>query len=357
MSAPQHFDLSRTDEQEALAAAAEALDRGELVVVPTETVYGVAAREDRPAARERLAALKRGRSSPYSLAIDDPERVAGRLLPWPANARRMAARWWPGPVTLVLADRQGGTLGLRVPGHPWTRRLVAAAGVPLLLPSANAPEAPPPVTAADVTPDVLAHVAVVVDGGRAALGNASTVVRADRHCLRILREGVVSRADLQRHAAGTVLVVCSGNTCRSPMARALLEQALAARVAREPGLVPPAVLSAGVHASDGAPPSLAAVEALAERDLDLSAHRSRALGRALLAEVDLVLAMTVAQLDALVDLAPDLDLQAELFDPAGREVDDPFGGDLRVYAACADMLAGMAAARAAALCSPAEVTA
>src|SRR5262249_53526246 len=99
MPAPLRFDLSHGDAEGARRAAAAALDRGELVVVPTETVYGLAAREDRPSGRERLDALKGGRISPYSLAVASPEMLRGRLLPPPRTARRIADRWWPGPVT------------------------------------------------------------------------------------------------------------------------------------------------------------------------------------------------------------------------------------------------------------------
>ena len=198
MTTPRRIDLSREEPAAALAAAGEALARGELVIVPTETVYGIAAREDRPAALERLARLKAGRRQPYSVAVADPQVLSGRLARLPRSARRIAARWWPGPVTLVLPTLDGGTLGVRVPGHAFVRDLAGEAGAPLLLPSANLPGAPPPRTVAELVPELLEQVALVVDGGRTALGEASTVVRPARSCLHVLREGVVSRADLQR---------------------------------------------------------------------------------------------------------------------------------------------------------------
>ena len=353
MPTPRRIDLSREDPVAALAAAGEALARGELVVVPTETVYGLAAREDRPEALERLARLKAGRLQPYSLAVADPRVLGERLAPFPRVARRIAGRWWPGPVTLVLPTRDGRSLGVRVPGHPFVRDLARSAGSPLLLPSANRPGAPPPRTVAELDPSLLPQVALVVDGGRTALGEASTVVRPARACLHVLREGVVSRADLERHARPVVLVVCTGNTCRSPMAAELLRAALAREAAREPGLLLPEVGSAGVAAGEGLAATPAAVQALGERGLDLSGHSSRPLDDGLLRRADLVLGLTRGHLRVLQGEVERLELPAgeapelELFDPGGRPVEDPFGGPLALYRDVAAMLERQAAARAA----------
>jgi L-threonylcarbamoyladenylate synthase len=199
------------DPARARDAALAALERGELVVVPTETVYGLAGREDRAAALARLDAVKPGRNRPYSLAVASADMLAGRLAPWPRGARRIAARWWPGPVTQLLPDRSGELLGVRVPGHPFTRELAQHAGAPLWLPSANAPGQPPPREVGDIEPAVLAAAAVVLDGGRAAgrdqhRGRAAAAVPARA------RAGVVGPASCCAMPGSLVLVVCTGNT-------------------------------------------------------------------------------------------------------------------------------------------------
>ncbi len=351
MANPLRFDLLHDDPDEARAAALAALDRGQLVLVPTETVYGLAAREDRPEALARLDAVKPGRDRPFSLAVPSLLVVADRLQPPSAVVGRITSRWWPGPVTLVLPRRGGGSLGLRVPGHAWTGRLVAEAGAPLCLPSANSPGASAPVSLEQVEADVLAAAAVVVDGGRAALGEASSVLRPGREALVILREGVVSRTDLARHAAPRVLVVCSGNTCRSPMGAALLTAAYAEAAQRRQDLVPARVASAGVMAGPGSPASSGARSALAARGLDLSDHASAPLAAVLDDSVDLILGMTSSHVALLSDYAAGSAVRVELFDPEGGEVEDPFGGSPAVYDRCAAALGSMARRRAAALAS------
>jgi len=355
MPGPLHFDLSRDDPAAAQEAAIAALARGELVVVPTETVYGLAAREDRPVGRKRLDALKAGRNRPYSLALAAGDVLRARLAPWPHSARRIAARWWPGPVTQLLPATDGTLLGLRVPGHAFTRALAGQTG-PLLLPSANLPDQPAPRGVEELSPEVLAAASVVVDGGRAALGEASTVVEPRPFCLRLVREGVVGREELLRYALPLVLVVCTGNTCRSPMAERLLRRALAQGAAHEPGLVPPQVLSAGLQAEKAGAPSDHAVAALAELGLDLSDHATRLLQHEPLARADLVLCMSLQHVAAVGELlaerpSPETP-RVELFDPEGHDVVDPFGSDLARYRAVARMLERMARRRADQLLAP-----
>jgi len=358
MAAPRRIDLRRTEAHAALQEAALVLRRGGLVVLPTETVYGVAAREDRPDAVARLTALKDGRGKPWSHAVADLSTLDSRLAPLPQSAQRLIERWWPGPITLVLPRRDGGRLGVRVPGHAFTRELAAEAGVALLLPSANLPGAPPARSAQELQPQLLELVDLIVDDGPCPLGEASTVVAPAPACLLLLREGVVSRADLLRHARPLVLVVCTGNTCRSPMAAALLEQALARAAQAQPQLLLPAVRSAGLGAGPKSPATPAAVDALAERGLDLSGHASAPVVPEALLAADLVLGLTHGHVHALRELlaahsegagrAPPV----ELFDPGGQAVEDPFGAPLGVYRKVAAMLERMAAARAAAIVEP-----
>lgn len=342
----------------------EALEAGQLVVLPTETVYGVAAREDRPEGLERLDALKGQRTSPYSLAVSGVDRLlpreawAGRLAPLSGPSARIAARWWPGPVTQVLPALSGPDLGVRVVGLEPVRQLLERCPAPLLMPSANSSGAPAPRSVDELEADLLEQVAVVVDGGRTPLGESSTVVRPAAAGLQLLREGVVSRDDLRQHALGAVLVVCSGNTCRSPMGAALLRDALAKRAADDPRFLPPPVISAGTWAGSGSEASHGSQRAMEGRGLDIAGHRSQGVHPALLAGCDLVLCMTsshvAAVLELTAELAPEARPVVELFDPRGDEVSDPFGAPDVVYAACADELQTMVGLRVELLCPTPE---
>ena len=198
--APEMVEL-RTEPERALAEAAGALRGGGVVLVPTDTVYGLAALS--PAAVEDLFDLK-GRPADRSIAVLVADRSAAEslaeLVP-PALAELMD-RHWPGPLTVVLPRRKaagprlGGdteTVGVRCPDHPWLRRLLAEVG-PLAVTSANRHAAPTPPEAAHVlaalAPDssTSATIAVAIDGG-ACSGEASTVVAWRNGELQILRSG------------------------------------------------------------------------------------------------------------------------------------------------------------------------
>jgi protein-tyrosine phosphatase len=346
VSAALAFDLSRGDSAQAHAECLAALRRGEVVVLPTETVYGLAALES---SRAVLDAIKGGRSGPYALAVADRRAAEGQALVFPQPARRAAERWWPGPLTLVLPAPGGGSVGLRVPGHDFTRGLLEQLGEPLLLTSANPSGEPAPSTLAELSSSLLEAATVVVDGGPCPLGEASTVLACGPASGRVLRAGVLDRAELDGRIRGLVLVVCSGNTCRSPMAVALLTRALERAAEADPRLVLPRVTSAGLMAGSGTHASLGAQAAMERRGLDLSGHRSRPSDLEDLSSFDVVLGMTPSHVEELAEQVMSGATRVELFDPAGEPVQDPFGGSVADYARCANMLAEMAERRARAL--------
>jgi L-threonylcarbamoyladenylate synthase len=187
-----------------IAAAAGVLRGGGLVAVPTETVYGLAARADDSRAVAGIYAAK-GRPSfnPLIVHVADVAQ-AETLAVFSPLARVLAARFWPGALTMVLPLRDGApvaalvtagldTLALRCPAHPVMQALIAAAG-PLAAPSANA--------SGRISPTRAAHVAgslagvLVLDGGPCAAGVESTIVAVDGHGWRLLRAGAVAAEDL-----------------------------------------------------------------------------------------------------------------------------------------------------------------
>lgn len=346
----------RTDTPAARAAivaeAARILLDGGVVVLPTDTVYGLAAHPGRPGAVARIYALKRrAEEKPLALLASREEAIAalgGALSP---AARRLAQRFWPGALTIV-ADCAGRAEGVRIPDHELARAVIEACGGLLRVTSANLSGAAPALTAADAMRDVGAGADLVIDGGAAGGGTASTVVRDAPGGLNILRAGAIPAAAIEAVAAGgaaapgtsrlagpgaqLLLFVCSGNTCRSPMAEVLMR-------ARLPPSSRWRVGSAGTLATAGLPASLLAQQALAETGLSAAGHRSRPVTPELVREAGMVAAMGRQHFERIIGVAPALRDKVFLlgrFAPrgAGLDIDDPAGGSLESYRECRDAI-------------------
>ena len=186
----------------ALMRATECLRRGGLVAFPTETVYGLGVHAlDRAAVRRLFEAKGRPANDPLIVHVDTVERIEPLVLQIPETARLLAARFWPGPLTLVLPRSSRvpdevtaglNTVAIRVPAHPVARALLAAAGVPVAAPSANLFSRPSPTRASHVIDDLSGRIDLVVDGGPTQVGVESTVLDLSGEVPTILRPGAVS---------------------------------------------------------------------------------------------------------------------------------------------------------------------
>ena len=193
------------DRAPAIAAATAAIRRGELVVLPTDTVYGVGADAFSPNAVRRLLDAKgRGRDVPVPVLVGSWRTVNGLVDALPETAKDLIAAFWPGALTLVLRQGSGlawdlgdtkGTVAIRMPLHPVALELLAETG-PLAVSSANKHAKPPPVTAAEAEEQLGAAVAVYLDGGAAADRTPSTIVDVTGDHPVVLREGAVTREAL-----------------------------------------------------------------------------------------------------------------------------------------------------------------
>ncbi len=337
-----------------------ALEAGAVVAVPTETVYGLAARADHP---EALAALRAAKGRDPALAltwhVGGPEalRRFPRLSPM---ARRLAERYWPGPLTLVLpgvpqgleAAARDGWTGVRMPGHAGMARLLAALDLPVVASSANR-SGEPPLTDPDAVAAAFGdQVALLLDGGPSRMREASTVLAVGPGRFELLRKGLIDVESLRRTAGLRLAFCCTGNTCRSPMAEGLARMLLAERLElaneRPEGLAEFGfeVASMGVVAGAGARASAHSVEAVAEIGGDISAHTSSPARPQDVAAFDRVYAMTSSHLAALRSMLPPNAAQhVELLSPTGEEVLDPIGGPLDQYRRCRDQMRAMIAAR------------
>ncbi|MFL5580497.1 MAG: L-threonylcarbamoyladenylate synthase [Gemmatimonadaceae bacterium] len=190
-----------------IAHAAAVIRRGGLVAFPTETVYGLGADAlSEAAVRGIFAAKGRPSTNPLIVHVADEAGVAALAAEWPERARRLAARFWPGPLTLVVPKRDVvpdavtaglANVALRVPAHPVALALLRAAGRPVAAPSANRSTEVSPTTAAHVAKSLGDRVDVILDGGATTIGIESTVVLVVGERATVLRPGTITLAELE----------------------------------------------------------------------------------------------------------------------------------------------------------------
>ena len=231
--------------------------------------------------------------------------------------------------------------GLRVPAHSIVLEILRMVAGPLVLTSANRPGGPESTSAAEVVDALGADVDLILDDGRCKFGLASTVVRVRDNHISMLRDGVFSTSALCRLASFMTVFVCTGNTCRSPMAEALFRQLVAKKLdCKESELddIGVIVASAGIAAMPGGLPSAEAVEVMRSQNLDISRHASQPLTERLVNEADMVLTMTRSHRQAIVAQWPAAADRIEVLGGENTDVSDPIGGPVELYSNCADQI-------------------
>lgn len=194
-------------DEEQLEKAAQLIRNGGLVAFPTETVYGLGANAlDEEAVARVYAAKSRPWASPLIVHVSTVAMARSLVAEWPPVAETLAARFWPGPLTLVLKKAAAisplvtaglDTVAIRVPSHPIVLELIRRAAVPIAAPSANRFTQLSPTTAEHVQQGLGEEVELILDGGPTQVGIESTVVSLWRHPPAILRPGMISQIDLE----------------------------------------------------------------------------------------------------------------------------------------------------------------
>ena len=361
------FGPSREGIDEAIGQAVEVLTKGGLVGFPTETVYGLAANADLPESVQKLAKIKqRPVNKPFTLHIGD-KKVVSRYVPNISLLNRQLLRKaWPGPLTVVFnlnaeqmeqvreklpaqqveALYHNHSIGMRLPDYPAAQQLLTAVEKPIVAPSANISGEMPPISADEVLSELSGKIDLLLDGGTTRYAKASTIARLTGDSLEILREGVLDADVIRRMRSLTILFVCTGNSCRSPMAEGFCKQMVADKLdcsvdqLEEKGYK---IESAGVLAYDGAQASPESIEVCREAGVDICSHKARYLTAGLLEHADIVYVMDRTHRQAVMELAISENKQS-----LGRRLDflshqgdiaDPIGMSLETYRRCAKRIA------------------
>lgn len=329
-----------------MARVLQTFAQGGLVGLPTECGYAVAGSALCADVVGKLAA--RG---PLVLAVRDAQQAMAWLdVPSPL-ASRLMRRCWPGPVQLAFDASQvklerlpeatratltvDGAITLRCPGHGVFLETLYTSAEPLVFISTDA------ATAEQLIASAGAEVEIVIDDGPTRYGKPTTAVRLRGNHWDLLREGIVSVEQLEALSCCFILFVCTGNTCRSPLAEALCKKLLAEKLGCQPDELPRhgyLVQSAGLAAFPGGPATEEAVVIAQQFGADLAGHASQPVTPSLVSQADHVVTMTRGHLRLLTEVFPQLPATPRLLCGDGDDIPDPIGSSQEVYRSCAEQI-------------------
>lgn len=354
---PKVVDIRKADEpRDVIHEAVHRLAKGELVAFPSETLYFVAASSLKSAAVRRLqeAAARRGHGY-LELLVKGPAEAADFLPNMSRTGWKLARRCWPGPVTIAFdVSKQDGLFNalpsevkhavtnsaevwFRAPAHGAVSEVLRLSPAPLVALRENEAHGNGLNTAEGVAQRYGDNVSLIIDDGACRYGQPESVIRIENDDWKLLCSGVVTETTLNRLASEIFLFVCTGNTCRSPLAEGLFRKLLSEKLKcsqdelYDRGYL---VTSAGISAAPGAPASPESIEIAAGYGVDLQTHQSQPLTDRLLQQADHIYAMTRGHHEAIVQSHPEVSGRVELLARDQSDIPDPLGGGIEDYEYC-----------------------
>ena len=318
-------------DDKAIAEVAQALNNGAVIGFPTETVYGIGCLDSFEEAKERIFYLKsRSVNQPLAYYINSLEMLGSLPVIVPEYFSSFAEQFLPGPVTVIFKGTDGVKYGVRYSASAALNALISQLSSFLRGTSANVSGKPSSLTAQEVFSQFNGNIDYIIDTGKSVHSLDSNVIDMSSECVVILRKGAglkkiekfFCNKNIEYKVKKKILVVCTGNTCRSPMVQGWVNYLL-----HEKGLGQLYdVSSCGIYAPFNVSAAKESIASLAEEGIDISWHKSKTVTETQLAKADKILVMTKDHEYSLSSINPNISDKIKVL-----EVPDPIGRGLNYY--------------------------
>lgn len=345
------------DPRDVVHLAVQAIAEGHVIAVPSDVGYVLIASALQPRVVEQLGQIAATSGQPIAILPRAADETLDFFPDVSDAARRLVRKIWPGPLVLELSDSHplsamrcldesitrtmqsaDKTLKIWQPCHEVIDYISRLSSGPLVCVQATAgTDQKPTRNISEIGPN---QYVLAIDEGTIPSVGRPTMIRIDGNAAKLTEPGLISASALRQYSQLMILFVCTGNTCRSPMAQALMTKKIQDRFGHlaKDGSVPIVTRSAGVSAFGDDPASHGALQAIANYGLSLASHQSTQINTELVEQADLILAMGTRHRHVIVSQWPSLASKVHLISPDGGEISDPFGGPLEIYQKCAEQL-------------------